>query len=50
MGPGTHGFFLGTDELGHDLLVRIMYGAQISLFVGVVTTAHRAPWPASPWA
>ena len=29
---------LGTDELGHDLLVRIMYGAQISLFVGMVTT------------
>jgi peptide/nickel transport system permease protein len=38
VGPGTNGFILGTDELGHDLLVRIMYGAQISLFVGVVTT------------
>jgi peptide/nickel transport system permease protein len=36
--PGTNGFWLGTDNLGHDLLVRIMYGAQISLFVGVVTT------------
>lgn len=37
--PGTHGFILGTDEIGRDLLVRIAYGAQISLFVGLLTTA-----------
>ncbi|MGI9009280.1 MAG: ABC transporter permease [Streptosporangiaceae bacterium] len=37
--PGTHGFLLGTDQIGRDLLVRIAYGAQISLFVGVLTTA-----------
>jgi peptide/nickel transport system permease protein len=36
--PGTNGFILGTDELGRDLFVRIMYGAQISLFVGIITT------------
>jgi peptide/nickel transport system permease protein len=37
--PGTHGFLLGTDEIGRDLLVRIAYGARISLFVGILTTA-----------
>ena len=37
--PGTHGFLLGTDQIGRDLLVRIAYGARISLFVGILTTA-----------
>lgn len=31
-------FLLGTDDLGRDILVRLAYGARISLFVGVVTT------------
>jgi peptide/nickel transport system permease protein len=38
VGPGVNGFLLGTDSAGRDLLVRIFYGARISLFVGVVTT------------
>lgn len=31
-------FLFGTDDLGRDILVRIAYGARISLLVGVVAT------------
>ena len=37
--PGTGGYPLGTDNLGRDILVRIAYGARISLSVGVLATA-----------
>jgi peptide/nickel transport system permease protein len=37
-GPG-HTFWLGADEQGRDLFIRILYGARISLFVGILTTA-----------
>ena len=37
VGPSRR-FLLGTDNLGRDLLVRIAYGARISLLVGVVAT------------
>ena len=37
VGP-SRTFLLGTDNLGRDLLVRILYGARISLLVGVVAT------------
>jgi ABC-type dipeptide/oligopeptide/nickel transport system permease subunit len=38
VGPSST-FWLGTDSQGRDLLVRIMYGARVSLFVGVAATA-----------
>ena len=34
--PGTPGFLLGTDALGRDLLSRLIYGAQVSLIIGIV--------------
>ena len=37
-GPGQGGFILGSDNVGRDVLVRIAYGAQISLLVGVLAT------------
>ncbi len=33
--PGTPGFPLGTDELGRDMLSRLIYGGRLSLFMGV---------------
>ena len=35
--PSAH-FLFGTDDLGRDVLVRIAYGAQVSLLVGVLAT------------
>lgn len=32
--PGTPGYLLGTDELGRDLLSRLIYGGRLSLFMG----------------
>jgi peptide/nickel transport system permease protein len=37
VGPSRQ-FLLGTDNLGRDLLVRIVYGTRISLLVGVMST------------
>lgn len=33
--PGTDGYPLGTDELGRDMLSRLIHGARLSLFMGV---------------
>ncbi len=37
--PGQGGHLLGTDELGRDLAVRLIYGGQVSLSVGFLTAA-----------
>jgi peptide/nickel transport system permease protein len=37
VGPSRH-FLLGTDNLGRDVLVRVVYGTRISLLVGVAST------------
>ncbi|MFO7730010.1 MAG: ABC transporter permease [Spirochaetia bacterium] len=35
--PFTEGFLLGTDGLGRDMLSRLIYGARISMIIGVVS-------------
>ncbi|GAA1610709.1 ABC transporter permease [Leucobacter chromiireducens] len=37
VGPSSE-FILGTDQLGRDILVRLAYGARVSLLVGVVAS------------
>ena len=39
-GPSAQ-FLFGTDDLGRDVLVRVAYGARISLLAGVVASLHR---------
>ncbi|MGQ9677338.1 MAG: ABC transporter permease [Chloroflexota bacterium] len=35
--PGQDGFLLGADELGRDVLTRLLFGGQVSLLVGLST-------------
>lgn len=35
--PLTGGYILGTDDLGRDLLSRIIYGARLSMTIGIVS-------------
>ena len=37
--PGSASFWLGTDNLGRDLLSRMIYGARTTIFIAVVATA-----------
>lgn len=39
MRPPTMGHFLGTDARGRDMLALIIYGARISLYIGLATVA-----------
>src|SRR5262245_1557651 len=38
MAQGSAGHLLGTDHLGRDVLSRIVYGARVSLLVGLVSS------------
>jgi peptide/nickel transport system permease protein len=38
LSPGSAAGAFGTDNLGRDILVRVAYGAQVSLLVGVIAT------------
>ncbi len=37
--PPSHDYWLGTDGLGRDLMVRVLFGARISLMIGFVGAA-----------
>ncbi len=39
LSPPSAAHWLGTDNLGRDVLSRVIYGARVSLLVGVVSTA-----------
>ncbi|MDX1607163.1 MAG: dipeptide/oligopeptide/nickel ABC transporter permease/ATP-binding protein, partial [Candidatus Competibacterales bacterium] len=40
--PFSEGYLLGTDHLGRDILSRLIWGARVSLAVGLVATAVAA--------
>jgi len=37
LGPGAEGTLLGTDQLGRDIYSRLIFGARISMYVGIVS-------------
>jgi peptide/nickel transport system permease protein len=39
MEGGVEGYFLGTDNLGRDILSRIIFGSRVSLLVGIAAVA-----------
>ena len=39
LSPPSAAHWLGTDNLGRDVLSRVIYGARVSLFIGIVSTA-----------
>ena len=47
---GTAAHVLGTDNLGRDILARLLYGGRVSLALAVSAVVHRRRWSASSWA
>jgi peptide/nickel transport system permease protein len=41
--PDLHAHLLGTDEVGRDILSRLIHGARVSLLVGVIAVALSCP-------
>jgi peptide/nickel transport system permease protein len=39
LGPGEEGHLLGTDHLGRDMLAQIVFGARVSLTIGLVAAS-----------
>ena len=37
---GTEGFALGSDELGRDMVSRLLYGGRLSLFMGIMPVVY----------
>ena len=44
---GSSEFLLGTDQVGRDILSRLLYGARFSLFIGIVVVTPLARRAAS---
>jgi peptide/nickel transport system permease protein len=40
--PPSRQYWLGTDQMGRDVLSRVIYGSRISIYVGVVSTIFGA--------
>jgi oligopeptide transport system permease protein len=38
-GPGTPHHLLGTDDLGRDVLAKVIFGSQVSLSIGIIVQA-----------
>ncbi len=39
LSPPSHRFLLGTDNVGRDILSRVIYGARTSVFVGLIASS-----------
>ena len=44
--PSSAQFWLGTDTIGRDILSRLIYGAQITIFVALASSVLSLPFPA----